>query len=228
METMRQFAIVVAVAAIAVGSSTGCASKGYVRDRVGQVNDKVESVSKSLEETQERTRKNEAAIAEANQKITQVDQRATAGVAAATDAATGAKTTADSAANKAAAVEKATKRIVYEVTISEDQGNFKLGQAELPADAKARIDEVVAQLKANPNGAYIEVEGHTDNTGAKEYNDKLGLERAEAAKRYLYEAHQIPLHRINVISYGPDKPIAPNTTREGRAKNRRVVIKVLV
>ncbi len=225
---MRQFAIVVAVAAIAAGSSTGCASKGYVRDRVGQVNDKVESVSKSLEETQERTRKNEAAIAEANQKITQVDQRAAAGVAAATDAAAGAKTTADGAANKAAAVEKATKRIVYEVTISEDQGNFKLGQAELPADAKARIDEVVTQLKANPNGAYIEVEGHTDTTGAKEYNDKLGLERAEAAKRYLYEVHQIPLHRINVISYGPDKPIAPNATREGRAKNRRVVIKVLV
>ncbi len=226
---MRQFAIVVAVAAIAAGSSTGCATKGFVRDRVGQVNDKVESVSKSLEETQERTRKNEAAIAEANQKITQVDQRATAGVAAASTTRRPArKTAADSAANKAAAVDKATKRIVYEVTISEDQGNFKLGQAELPADAKARIDEVVTQLKANPNGAYIEVEGHTDSTGAKEYNEKLGLERAEAAKRYLYEAHQIPLHRINVISYGPEKPIAPNTTREGRAKNRRVVIKVLV
>jgi outer membrane protein OmpA-like peptidoglycan-associated protein len=87
---------------------------------------------------------------------------------------------------------------------------------------------VVAQLKANPNGAYIEVEGHTDNTGAKEYNDKLALERAEAVKRYLYEEHEIPLHRISVISYGPDKPAAPNTTRDGRAKNRRVVIKVLV
>jgi peptidoglycan-associated lipoprotein len=225
---MRQLAIAVAVAAIAAGSSTGCASKGYVRDRVGQVNDKVESVSKSLEETQERTRKNEAAIAEANQKITQVDQRATEGVAAATTAAAGAKTAADSAANKADAVDKATKRIVYEVTISEDEGNFKLGQAELPAEAKARMDEVAKQLKANPNGAYIEVEGHTDSTGPKEYNEKLGLDRAEAAKRYLYEAHQIPLHRINVISYGPDKPIAPNTTREGRAQNRRVVIKVLI
>jgi outer membrane protein OmpA-like peptidoglycan-associated protein len=125
-------------------------------------------------------------------------------------------------------VDKASKRIVYEVTISEDQGNFRLGQASLPDQAKARIDEVVEQLKANPNGAYIEVEGHTDNTGVKEYNDKLGLERAEAVKRYLYEAHQIPLHRISVISYGPEKPAAPNTTRDGRAKNRRVVIKVLV
>jgi peptidoglycan-associated lipoprotein len=228
MEIMKKLVIVVAVAAIAAASSVGCASKGFVRDRVGQVNDKVESVSKSLEETQERTRKNEAAIAEANQKIVQVDARATAGVTAASTAAAGAKTAADSAANKAEAVEKATKRIVYEVTISEDQGNFKLGQASLPDEAKARIDEVVNQLKANPNGAYIEVEGHTDSTGAKDYNEKLGLERAEAAKRYLYEQHQIPLHRINVISYGPEKPVAPNTTREGRSKNRRVVIKVLV
>jgi peptidoglycan-associated lipoprotein len=225
---MKQWIAAVSVAALAAGISTGCASKGYVRDRVGQVNDKVESVSKSLEETQERTRKNEAAIVEANEKITQVDQRATAGVAAASDQAAGARKAADSAASKADAVDKSVKRLIYEVTISEDQGNFKLGQAALPEDAKARIDEVVDQLKANPNGAFIEVEGHTDNTGAKDFNDKLGLERAESVKRYLYEEHQIPLHRINVISYGQDKPVAPNTTRDGRAKNRRVVIKVLI
>ena len=46
-------------------------------------------------------------------------------------------------------------------------------------------------------------------------------------KRYLYEAHQIPLHKINVISYGEDKPVSPNKTKDGRAQNRRVVIKVL-
>jgi outer membrane protein OmpA-like peptidoglycan-associated protein len=114
------------------------------------------------------------------------------------------------------------------VTLSEDQGNFRFGQAQLPDDAKARIDEVVQQLKSNPNGAYIEVEGYTDNVGPKTYNQQLGLERAESVKRYLYEEHQIPLHRINVISYGPDKPVAPNNTKAGRAKNRRVVIKVLV
>jgi len=114
------------------------------------------------------------------------------------------------------------------VTISEDQGNFKLNQTALPDDAKKRIDELVNQLKATPNGAYIEVEGYTDSVGSKEYNEKLGLERAESVKRYLYQQHQIPLHRINVISYGAENPVAPNKTKEGRAKNRRVVIKVLV
>lgn len=221
---MRKFVLALSVAAFAAASSTACATKGFVRNRVGEVNDKVESVSKSLEETQERTRKNEAAITEANQRITQVDQKA----AAAGDAAANARTAADTANNKAEAVDKASKRIVYEVTLSEDQGNFKFGKAALPDDAKGRLDEVVKQLKANPNGAYIEVEGYTDNVGAKDYNQKLGLERAEAVKRYLYEEHQIPLHKISVISYGADKPIAPNTTKAGRAKNRRVVIKVLV
>jgi peptidoglycan-associated lipoprotein len=221
---MRKFFLALSVAAIAAGGSTACASKGFVKDRVGEVNDKVESVSRSLEETQERTRKNEAAIAEANQRIVQVDQKA----AAANDAASTARTAADTADKKAEAVDKATKRIVYEVTLSEDQGNFQFGKASLPDEARARLDEVVQQLKSNPNGAYIEVEGYTDNIGSKDYNQKLGLERAESVKRYLYQEHQIPLHRINVISYGSENPVAPNKTKEGRAKNRRVVIKVLV
>jgi peptidoglycan-associated lipoprotein len=221
---MRKYVLALSVVALAAGGSTACATKGFVKDRVGEVNDKVESVSRSLEETQERTRKNEAAINEANQRIVQVDQKA----AAANDAAATAKTAADTASNKAEAVDKATKRIVYEVTLSEDQGNFKFGKAALPEEARVRLDEVVQQLKSNPNGAYIEVEGYTDSVGSKDYNQKLGLERAESVKRYLYQEHQIPLHRINVISYGSDNPVAPNKTKDGRAKNRRVVIKVLV
>jgi peptidoglycan-associated lipoprotein len=224
---MKRFIVALSVTALAAGGTTACATKGFVSTRVGAVNDKVESVSKSLEETQERTRKNEAAIAETNQNILQVDQKAAAANAAASEAAATARTTADRAAEKATAVEVATKRIVYEVTISEDQGNFKLNQTALPVEAKTRIDEMVTQMKATPNGAYIEVAGYTDNTGEKAYNEKLGLERAETVKRYLYQQHQIPLHRISVISYGSEKPVAPNTTRAGRAQNRRVVIRVL-
>ena len=221
---MRPFVAALSVAALAAVGSTGCATKNYVKARVGEVNDKVESVSKALEETQERTRKNEAAIAEANQKIVQVDQKAVSAGQSATEA----RSTANSAVTKAEAVEKSVKRIVFETTLSEDQGNFKFGKADLPDEAKARLDEVVKQLKANPNGAFIEVEGYTDSRGAKAYNRQLGLERAESVKRYLYEQHQIPLHKISVISYGDEKPVAPNTTKEGRAKNRRVVVKVLV
>ena len=107
------------------------------------------------------------------------------------------------------------------------EGGFKFGQTKMPDDMQAKIDQIVSQLKANPNGGYIEIEGHTDNVGNKDINYKLGLDRAEAVKRYLYESQQIPLHKINVISYGEEKPIAPNKTKDGRAQNRRVVIKVL-
>ena len=101
------------------------------------------------------------------------------------------------------------------MTLSEDKGGFKFGKAAMPDQAKADLDQLVEKLKAEPNGAYIEIEGHTDNAGPADLNYKLGLERAEAVKRYLYEQHQVPLHKINVISYGEEKPIAPNKTKDG-------------
>ena len=89
---------------------------------------------------------------------------------------------------------------MYEVVISEDQGQFKFGSAELPTAVQARIDEMVAKLKANPRGNFVEIEGHTDSSGDKLINQRIGEARAEAVKRYLYEAHQVPLHKMNVIS----------------------------
>jgi len=230
----RNLAIAIPVAVLVLGSSTACATKKFVRTSVGEVNDKVDSLGRSVEETQERTRQNEGRIAD-------VDQRAQAGVTAAqgaakaaqdsantaNSAASAASNTANTAVSKADAVDRATKRLVFEVVLSEDQGNFKFAKTELPDEAKARLDQMITQLKADPKGAYFEIEGHTDNTGDKMINEKLGMERAEAVKRYLYEQHQIPLHKMNVISYGEDKPVAPNKDKAGRAQNRRVVIKVL-
>jgi peptidoglycan-associated lipoprotein len=133
----------------------------------------------------------------------------------------------DEAGERIDEVERAARRLIYEVVISADQGNFAFGQTALPAEAKSELDRLVAELKEDPRGAFIEIEGHTDSVGPLHVNQRIGLERAEAVKRYLYEEHQVPLHRINVISYGPERPIAPNNTREGRAQNRRVVVKVL-
>ena len=219
---MRKFAFVVPVVLLAAGS-TACATKKFVRGEVGEVNTKVEGLSTQVEETQERTRKNE-------QKIGEVDTKADAAGKSAQEARQAA-TTADekavAAGNKAQAVETASRRLVYEVVLSEDQGNFKFGKADLPDEAKARIDQMVNELKADPKGIYIEIEGHTDNVGSKDLNERLGMERAETVKRYLYEQHQVPLHKINVISYGEDKPVAPNNNREGRAQNRRVVVRIL-
>jgi len=232
--SMKRLLMAAVVVAFGVTGSTACATKGYVKNQVGQVSTKVDTLSQSLEATQERTRQNEAKIAE-------VDQKAQAGIKGAQDAAltadgkavtadgkaTTAMTAAETAAAKAEAVDKSTKRIVYEVVLSEDSGNFKFGSSKLPDEGKAQLDEMISKLLADPKGAYFEIEGHTDNVGGKDINRKIGMERAEAVKAYLYEQHKIPLHRMNVISYGEDKPATENNSSKARAQNRRVVIRVL-
>jgi peptidoglycan-associated lipoprotein len=221
---LRKWFVAIPIAVMAVGGSTACASKKFVRTSVGEVNDKVDAVGRSVEETQERTRKNEGRISEVDQKADAAHQAARQ----ANDAATAANSAATAVGGKVDEMDKSNRRLVYEVVLNEDSGNFKFGKTMLPDEAKQKIDEMVSQLKTDPKNIWIEIEGHTDNVGAKATNEKIGLERAEAVQRYLYEQYQIPLHKINVISYGEEKPVAPNKTRAGRAQNRRVVIKVLV
>jgi len=220
---MRQLLITLMAISVTAGAGSACATKKFVRGQVDEVNGKVETLGQSLEATQQATKENAG-------RITQVDQKADQAAAAAQTAqssATQAHSAADLAAAKATAVDVASKRLIFQVVLNDAQGNFKLGKADLPDDVKAKLDELANKLKADPAGNFIEIEGHTDNTGSKALNDRLGLQRAENVKKYLYETYQIPLHKINVISYGEEKPVAPNTTKEGRAQNRRVVIKVL-
>ncbi len=152
MQTQR-IVNMLGVGVILVGTTTACASKGFVRNQVDTVNQRAEAISQSLEQTQEQTRQNEAKIAEVNAKTDQV------GIWAkdAQTSATSAQEAANAAAAKADAVEK---RLVYEVVINEAQGNFKFGSSELPDAAKTQIDELVAKLKTEPQGSYIEIEGH--------------------------------------------------------------------
>jgi peptidoglycan-associated lipoprotein len=220
----------VSVLALAVAVAPACATKKFVRTEVGNVNTKVDTLSGSLEETQERTRKNEERIGAVDTKAEAAGRSAQEARGAADAAAQSARqvnTRVDQVQTELNTAVAASRKLVYEVTLSEDQGQFKSGKFELPDSAKARLDEVINQLKADTKNVFIEIEGHTDNVGDKAFNETLGMERAEAVKRYLYEQHQVPLHKMNVISYGEDKPIAPNTNRDGRAQNRRVVVKVL-
>ena len=231
---MRKSLVAASLLALTVAVAPACATKKFVRTEVGGVNQKVDTLTGTVEETQERTRQNAERIGVVDQKA-EAAGKAAAGAQSAADAAAARATEANNRANQVGTqvngrideVVASSRRLVYEVTLSEDQGNFKFNKAELPDEAKARLDELVAQAKADPKGIYIEIEGHTDNTGNKEYNKMLGEQRAETVKRYLYEQHQVPLHKINVISYGEDKPVAPNNTRDGRAQNRRVVVRIL-
>ena len=190
---------------------------------MGAVNDKVTSISQDLEKTQERVRGAEQRIGEVDSKAGQAAQRADeAGKSA--SAAMDAARTVD---KRVSDFDQQSKRLVYEVVLQEDKAKFANGKATLTPEAREEIDRLVSELQANPQNYYLEIEGHTDSRGATQLNEQLGLQRAEAVKRYLYEQHNVPLHKMNVISFGEAKPAAPNNNRANRALNRRVVIKVL-
>ena len=227
---MQKNVYAVAVLGLTMVVAPACASKKFVRTEVGSVNSKVDTLSASVETTQERTRQNETRIGVVDTKAEAAGRSAVEAGRAAAEAGTAASAAGNAAKavdGRVNQVEASARRLIYEVTVSEDEGDFTFGDATLPDEAKARLDQMVTQLKADPKGVFIEVEGHTDNVGQAAYNEQLGLERAEMVKRYLYAQHQIPLHKINVISYGEGKPVAPNTTRAGRAQNRRVVVRIL-
>ncbi len=106
--------------------------------------------------------------------------------------------------------------------------NFRTGSAVLTADGKAKLD-AIATKALNAKGYVLEVTGFADATGNTAFNRSLSQRRADAVIRYLVEQHQIPLRRvITPYGFGSSNPVADNKTRDGRAQNRRVEVKVLV
>jgi peptidoglycan-associated lipoprotein len=135
--------------------------------------------------------------------------------------------TAKDALDRAMAAGKlAEGKFLYSEVLSDDSMKFKTAKYDLSPEATARLDAFVEKLKTDNRNVYVEVQGHTDATGPKDFNMKLGEERAEAVRRYLNQ-HGVALNRISTISYGPDAPVAPNNDRAGRQQNRRVVLIVL-
>jgi peptidoglycan-associated lipoprotein len=192
----------------------GCAKKSYVQREVGEVNQKVDAVSGQVEKTQQRVTENEA-------RIDSVDKSSQSGISEA-------KGSASAAMSKAQEAERAAKgKLIYTVTLSNDKVHFPIDKAEISDEAKAMIDEAVTPLVTANKGVYFEIEGHTDSTGDPAYNFRLGEERALAVRDYIAKTHSIALSRLNVISYGEDKPVVDNKSKDDRAQNRRVVIRIL-
>ncbi|HEY6548980.1 MAG TPA: OmpA family protein [Vicinamibacteria bacterium] len=208
---MRRIILPLVVLSVA---ATGCATKKYVSHEVGEVNQKVDNLSGEMEKTQQRVKSSET-------RIDAVDKQSQTGISEA-------KSSAGAAMNKAVEAERAAKgKLLYTVTLSNDKVTFPLNRAEVSDDAKKVLDDALAPIVSENKGVFFEIEGHTDGTGEPVYNEKLGEERAQAVRTYLHDQHKVALNRIEVISYGEDKPVADNKTKDGRAMNRRVVIKVL-
>ena len=214
-------------AALALAGALGCATRGYVNTKVDERTREVErqviQVERTLEDTTVGTGRNAARIREVGRTATDALETATA----AGGASQRAQMTATEAGTRAGALEAAGRRLLFDVILTEEHGQFGFGDATLPTQAFARLDMLVDRVRSLTAPAHLEIEGHTDATGSTEFNSQLALRRAESVRRYLHEHHRLPLHKINVISYGEEKPVAPNDTLEGRASNRLVVVRVL-
>jgi outer membrane protein OmpA-like peptidoglycan-associated protein len=136
------------------------------------------------------------------------------------------KTSKEALERAVAAGKLAEGKFLYAMVLSDDSVKFPTDGHELSPEAQTRLSDLVTKLKGENKNVYLEIQGHTDSTGPKAFNEQLGEERAEAVRRFMNE-QGVPLNRMSTISYGADAPVAPNNTREGRAQNRRVVVIVM-
>ena len=210
---------------VAAVVASACATRGFVRTETAAVDTRVDSLSTAVDEVDARVGQNADRIEEVGRQAAAAGETAAAAQNTA-DAASAAAREVDARVDAAEAESTAARRLILEVTLSEAQGGFEFGSAALPEATQARLDDLVRQIAADAQSVFIEIEGHTDSTGPAATNMRLGTERALSVQRYLYEEHQVPLSRMNLISYGEDRPAAANATAEGRAENRRVVIRI--
>jgi outer membrane protein OmpA-like peptidoglycan-associated protein len=242
---MRVF---LATTCIIAGSllASGCATKTYVRNTTAPIQAKVDQVgtqtstnSQQIEDTKGQLKqvddKAQSGINAAQERASAADQHAAAadqhaGVADqhATDAMNKAKQAGDMADANNKDLNK-LRSVVANIDDYKMQTSasvpFAFDKFALTASAKEDLDKLAGSLGADKH-FVISVEGYTDATGNKAYNESLSRRRADAVVTYLVSKHDVPIYRIHMIGLGEEKPVDEGKDRAARAKNRRVEVKV--
>jgi len=191
-----------------------CATNKSVEQRVSssqaETNKRIETIASQVEDLQTKSSQTNARIDQTNAQVAQLSQEAQEALKRAQEAGVLAK-----------------GKVAFEQTFTEDRVKFGLNKYELDKSAKSALDEFAAKVKALNEPVFLEIQGHTDDTGGSRYNEQLGQMRADSVRRYLSREYKLPLNRMSTISYGDTLTAASNKTRKGRADNRRVVIVVL-
>jgi outer membrane protein OmpA-like peptidoglycan-associated protein len=217
------------VALAAVVAVSGCATKKYVRQRIDERVAPVEGRTGELEET---SRRNSADIQRLSTEVADARTRADQAQASADRAQTSAdtaRTTAVEATNRADTVNRRVDTLVENIDAYELSRTvtiaFKLSQSMLDDEDRAALDALAAEL-AGKKGYVLDIQGYTDTSGSLQRNIALSDRRARAVYQYLAEKG-VPLHRMNLLGFGEAQPVGDNTTRDGRAENRRVEVRVM-
>ncbi|HEY3169436.1 MAG TPA: OmpA family protein [Thermoanaerobaculia bacterium] len=198
--------LVVGALLVGIVGLGGCATKRYVGEEVSKSSAAAE---KRISEVQSQVEMAQSRVREHDTKLAELD-----------------KTTRDALERAEAAGKLAEGKFVYSLVLSDDAVKFPINRHELSKDAQAKLTEFAERLKSENKNVYLEIQGHTDSSGPDMYNLELGEARAEAVRRFLSK-QGIALNRMSTISYGEEEPVAKNTSRKGRAQNRRVAVIVL-
>jgi outer membrane protein OmpA-like peptidoglycan-associated protein len=201
---------VASIAALLGACATSSDVNKKVQEAQAETNKRIESVASQVEDLQTRQKQTEANLAATNEQVGKLSQEAREALKRAQEAGVLAK-----------------GKVVFEQAFSEDRVKFGTDKYELSKSSKDALSDFAGKVKALNEQYFVEIQGHTDDTGGSRYNDELGQRRADAVRRYLSRAYKMPLNRMSTISYGDTLPVASNKTKKGRAQNRRVVLVVL-
>lgn len=197
------------------------------KDAVDQVNTKVAGVDQRVSGVDQRVTGVDQKVAGVDSKVSDLDSRTTQGINGLKSDVNSVGSKADQANSNVASLDKKFQnRNNFQVSVQKSV-LFKFDSSDLKTADKSPLDEAASMLSQNPD-AIIVLEGHTDNTGDAAYNMRLGERRVDAVRRYLAIEKSIPVYKIEQISFGSEKPLAPNNSKDGREQNRSVNISVLV
>ena len=208
MVKSRRSTYMVSVGALLLGSFglTACATKKYVGEEVAKssttTEKRINDVESQVEATQTKVKAHDQKLAELDTATREALERAQQ------------------------AGKLAEGKFVYSLVLSDDAAKFPVNKYEVSKEAQDALNAFAERLKSENKNVYLEIQGHTDSTGSESYNMQLGHDRAEAVRRYLNK-QGVALNRMSTISYGSSEPVESNKTKDGRAKNRRVVVIVL-
>jgi len=197
------------------------------RDNVDQVNQKVSGVDQRVSGVDQRVSGVDQKVTTVDGKVVALDTKTTQGMNSLKSDVNTVGGKADEASRHVASLDREFQNRNNFAVSMQKAIPFKFDSAQLATDGKSAMDEIVSALGQNPD-AFIVLEGHTDSTGDKEYNMRLGERRVDAVRRYLAIDKSIPVYKIEDISFGAERPLAPNDSRENREKNRSVNIMVLI
>src|SRR5213596_948701 len=208
---------------LSMAAGVGCSSKNYVKQQTTPLINKLDDLTaKNSRDIKDVDARAQAAIQQVNSKTAEVEQK----TQTAAQQASQAQTQADNAVHRVDVLQNAVANLDNYRIVTETAVHFGFDKDNLTKKAQEALDQLATDVP-NAKGFIITVEGGTDSDGSAEYNYGLSERRADSVIQYLASKHNIPAHKIYLVGLGKDKPVEDNKSREGRAKNRRVDVRLM-